>query len=518
VRFLRRNLLLVYGVYAAAIAVGLVTTPIAVHALGKTQYGLWTFVLGLTEYLNLLDLGVSGSVIRYGAKYRGERADEETNALASVALTVYALIGLLALVVGVVLVAVVPYLIDLPASLDGRARLVVALVALGFVFQFPLGLFGDLLAAQQRYDVMNVAALVSLPLYVALVAVVLPRTHDVVWLAAIVLGTTLLRLVVPLLWIRRELPFLRPRRALVSRSRLRELTRFSADNFVMHMSSKVVFTSDVVVVGIVLGPRQAALYAIPAKLFSTAFGIGSAGQRLLLPAFAEFEGAEDRLRQRLYLRSGIRLGMAAMLVLALPLVLVPGHLIRAWVGSSFVHGRTALIVLGVVLLVLQPTQVLGQYLLARGRQRRIARLLVLKVVANLALSVVLARAVGIWGVAAATLVTEIAIVLVLPWLVLLPDDPGWRDLLRSWLRPVAPALVVALPLFLGAAAAYDPGTLAKLAPLGVAWVALGGAATWRFGLSAGERDAITRKLRGRDAAETQPAAAVPSLAETTDVL
>ena len=70
-RLLRRNLLMVYGVYAASILSGLITVPIAVHSLGKTQYGLWAFVLGLTEYLNLLDLRVSPSIVRYGAKYRG---------------------------------------------------------------------------------------------------------------------------------------------------------------------------------------------------------------------------------------------------------------------------------------------------------------------------------------------------------------------------------------------------------------------------------------------------------------
>lgn len=516
-RLLRRNLLMVYGVYAASIVSGLVTIPIVVHSLGKTQYGLWAFVLGLTEYLNLLDLGVSPSIVRYGAKYRGERAQEETNALASVGLVVYGAIGALTVLAGAVLVVVVPYLIDLPAALDGRARMVVALVALGFVIQFPLGLFGSLLIAQQRNDVINLAGLISIPVYVGLVALVLPRSHSVVALGAIALVTALVRLALPLLWIRRELPFLRPRRSLVTRERVRELTAFSADNFLIHVAGKVVFTSDVIVVGIVLGPRQAALYAIPAKLFGTAFGIGTAGQRLLLPALSELEGSADRLRQRMYLRSGVRFGMAGMLVLALPLVLIPGHVIRAWVGAGYLGGTSTLVVLGLVLLVTQPTQLLTQYLLAQGRQRRFARLLIVKVVANLILSVALARAVGIWGVAVGTLATEGAFVLALPHFVLEPDDPSWRELLAAWLRPVLPALVVAVPLFVGLTATYDPKTLATLAPLGVLWIVLGGFAVWRFGLSDGERKGISRKLRRSEDPATVAALEEGALAETLEV-
>ena len=89
------------------------------------------------------------------------------------------------------LVVVIPYLIDLPGGARRRARLVVALVALGFVLQFPLGLFGSLLVAQQRYDVMNFAGLVSIPFYIGAVALLLPASHNVVALGAIALVTAL---------------------------------------------------------------------------------------------------------------------------------------------------------------------------------------------------------------------------------------------------------------------------------------------------------------------------------------
>jgi O-antigen/teichoic acid export membrane protein len=516
-RLLRRNLLMVYGVYAASILSGLITVPIAVHSLGKTQYGLWAFVLGLTEYLNLLDLGVSPSIVRYGAKYRGEGAREETNALASVGLVIYGLIGALTVVVGVVLVVAVPYLIDLPAALDERARLVVALVALGYVLQFPLGLFGSLLAAQQRYDVMNFAGLVSIPLYIGLVALLLPATHNVVWLGAIALITAFVRLVLPLFWVRRELPYLRPRRTLVTRARVRELLSFSVDNFLIHIAGKVVFTSDVIVVGIVLGPRNAALYAIPAKLFATAFGVGTAGQRLLLPALAELEGAADRIRQRLYLRSAVRAGMAAMLVLALPLLLIPDELIHGWVGPGYSRSVPVLVVLAVVLLIVQPMQVLVQYLTARGRQRLISRLLLLKVVANLALSVALALVVGIWGVAVGTLVTELAMLLTVPFVLSERDDPSWLDLARAWLRPVAPAFLVGVPILLGGALLYSPDTLLALAPLGAVWIVVGSWTIWKLGLAEGERDGLLRKLRGGEP-QPDPTLLATATGETTELV
>ena len=59
----------------------------------------------------------------------------------------------------------------------------------------------------------------------------------------------------------------------------------------MHIAQKIVFSTDVIVVGIVLGSSASGVYSVPAKLFALAFGIGTAATSLMFPAFAELEGA-----------------------------------------------------------------------------------------------------------------------------------------------------------------------------------------------------------------------------------
>ena len=170
----------------------------------------------------------------------------------------------------------------------------------------------------------------------------------------------MLRLGLPLFWLKRELPSLRICRASVTRARLRELVAFSTSNFLVHIAQKIVFSTDVVVVGIVLGSAASGVYSVPAKLFALVFGIGTAVTSLMFPAFAELEGAGAPERQRRLLLVGLRVGTALMLVLALPLLLIPDLLIRAWIGGGF-HGSYAVMaILAGVLLVHQPIYVLTQ--------------------------------------------------------------------------------------------------------------------------------------------------------------
>ena len=108
-----------------------------------------------------------------------------------------------------------------------------------------------------------------------------------------------------------ELPGLTLNRVHLTRARIRELTSFSWSNFLVHLANTVVFSTDVVVVGIVLGADAAALYAIPAKLFSLAYSLGSVGTRLLYPALSEYEGSGEIDRQRRLLVTGLRGATAA---------------------------------------------------------------------------------------------------------------------------------------------------------------------------------------------------------------
>lgn len=497
-RLLRRNLVSTYVVYGASVLSALVLTPVIVHALGKESYGLWAFIGSISIVVAVLDLGVGPSVIRFGAHARGRKSPEEINTLASVGLVVYAIIGVISVVTGIVLAILVPYLISIPHHLVWPARAATLLVVAGIAASFPLGLFNNLLLGQQRYDLVNLGSLARLLVYATLVLAFLPRTGGIVLLAAFTLVSTLVQLALPLRWLRREFPSLVVRRTYVTAVRIRELLAFSWHNFLIHVAAKVVFSADVLVVGVILGARAAAFYAIPARIFGLVVGLGTGATDLLYPAFSELEGADELRRQKHLLLTGLRLGMALMLLLALPLVFIPDQLIRAWIGPGWAPSTWVLGLLGVALVLHQPAQVLSQYLVARGLQRPLAFVLLAVVGANLAISIVLAWRVGLWGVALATVVTEaIATILLVPRLVRRSSGVTYRSVAGASLRPVLPALLVASLVLGGVSRLLDPKTLLALVPIGALWIVTFAPTVWFLGLDPRERRLVRDRLGAR---------------------
>lgn len=493
-RLAARNLASNYLAYGASILSGLILTPIIIGAIGKEAYGAWAFIISLTTILRLLDFGVTPTVIRFTALHRGRMAHAEIDSLASAGLAVYLVAGVISVAVGLVLAWFLPAMIDLSPRLQHPAQIAVVIAVLDLGTQAPLGLFGSLLKGAQRFDVLNTGAVISIGTYAALVVVVLTGHPNIEVLAAIALVATIVRLAYPILFIRRELPGLRISRSLVNSRDVRSLLGFSWFAFLGHAAGKVVYSSDVIVIGVILGAEKVALYAVATRLFGLASRVAQIGTDLLLPLQSELEGRAEHDRQRGFVISGVRSSMCVAVLLALPLVVLPSWILTAWLGSGFRESVVPLALLGLAVFFTQPNAVLSQYLFARGLPAQLAAAQAGLAAANLALTVGLLLSVGeIWVAALATLAVEgVGAVLVLP-LLARRQGVSLRLLLSGWAQPLAAGVLAALPTLVLAAAVTDTHSLVVLAVVGATWTVAFSATAWRLGLTDVER-ALVRSL------------------------
>jgi O-antigen/teichoic acid export membrane protein len=490
-RLAARNLASNYLAYGASILSGLVLTPVIIGAIGTESYGAWAFIISLTTILRLLDFGITPTVIRFTALHRGQGARDEIDALASTGLAVYFIAGAISVAVGLVLAWFLPDMIALSPELQHPAQVAVVIAVLDLGTQAPLGLFSGLLKGAQRFDVLNTGAVIAIATYATLILVVLTRHATLPVLAAIALTATVVRVTYPVLFVRRELPGLRLSRALITTKAVRGLLGYSWFAFIGHVAAKVVYSADVIVIGVVLGARQVALYAVATRLFGLASNVAQIGTDLLLPLQSELEGRAEHGRQRSLVISGIRSSMCVVVLLALPLVVLPSWILTAWLGSGFRASVVPLALLGLAALFTQPNAVLSQYLFARGRPAQLAVAQGGLTVLNLGLTTVLLLTIGdIWVAALATLVAEgIGALVVLP-LLARRRGVSLRSLFAGWTQPLAAGILAALPTLLLARLVTDTDSLLVLAAVGAAWTVVFGAVAWRLALTPVERSLV----------------------------
>jgi O-antigen/teichoic acid export membrane protein len=494
-RLAARNLSSNYLAYAASILSGLILTPVIIGAIGKEGYGAWAFIISTTTLLRLLDFGIAPTVVRFTAFHRGRAEGEEINAMASAGMAVYVLLGAVSVVVGLIIAWLIPDLIDLSPDLRRPAQVATVLAVLALGTQAPLGLFVSMLKGSQRFDILNASDLISTVVYAVLVVTVFTHLATLPALATIALIVTVIRLGLPAVYVKRELPHLRLSRSLVRRATIRNLLDYSRFAFMTHVAGKVVYSADLILIGAIAGAEPVALYAVATRLFGLAGGVAQTGTDLLLPVQSELEGQADHARQRSVLATGVRGAMCVAVLLSFPLVILPHWIINAWLGSGFEASVVPLALLGIAVSFTQLNAVVAQFLFARGQPRGLAVSQASLAALNLVITGTLLVTVGeIWVAALATVVVEgIGATVVMPALAR-RRGVSVRSLAVAWGTPLVAGAAAAVPTLILARVLTDTTSLAVLALVGIAWALLFSALAWRFALNASERALVSRLI------------------------
>jgi O-antigen/teichoic acid export membrane protein len=165
--------------------------------------------------------------------------------------------------------------------------------------------------------------------------------------------------------------------------------------------------ADVLIVGTLLGTTDAGLYSVASQLaVLISFGV-AAIVFVAVPMVSDFHATGRRAD----LQHLVKLVQRASVVVSLPVVallVVEGRTVLSWFGASFVAAYPVLLVLSIAQFIAAGVGILAGFMLTlTGHQRQAAVIVVGSAVVNLALSLLLTRAFGSVGTAAATATTTL---------------------------------------------------------------------------------------------------------------
>ena len=117
-----------YMSVAVNIAYTAASVPLALHYLGKEQFGLWALAQQIVGYLILLDLGVSCAVARFVADYKDDVQGGEYGSLLLTGAMVFAVQGVLIAAAGAGFAFFAPFLFAVPEPLAADFRNVLIVI------------------------------------------------------------------------------------------------------------------------------------------------------------------------------------------------------------------------------------------------------------------------------------------------------------------------------------------------------------------------------------------------------
>jgi len=395
-----------YATKFLRVLLGFVVTPIVLAHIGRESYGFWAIVGGVIGYVGMVDFGITGAVGTLIA--REQRSTTEVNRIASNALVVFSLAGVLALVFSYGASVLAPIVLRVYGQDKTMVSGLILLAGTGLAISFPVRSLAAVLRGTQHIATLRLVefglalfrtvVLLGL-LYAGLGVKALP------W-AAIVSSCVGIPVLVAIS--KTIVPGFRLQLSDVSSKMLTSIFNVGGWWFLGSLGAIFIYQTDNIIVGRFLGPAAVAVYALTFRVptlvreqlyqlnFAVAPGIGDLVGR----------GKDQRLRELfpLAMRIVFFLGFSSGLLI----VKLNRGFVSLWVGSENYGGDVLTLIMAASVLYHVVFHISSVILTNKLDLKVVAGTRFAEGVLNLLLSLVLVGRYGLEGVAAGTLIAGLS--------------------------------------------------------------------------------------------------------------
>lgn len=390
-------------------------TPFLIRTMGVELYGLWTVVMGLTNYYALADMGLRGAGTKYIAQYAAADDREALSRVIVTCLGVYSLLALIPLVSAALLAAGFPYLFQpVLADVQGKIdlptiRAVILITGVVLSVRVVGQVFGAALVGQTRFDESSSLGMAHELTQAVLWVYVLRAGYGLLGVALVMLGMTLATQTVQAGLALRSLPDLSLSPSKFDRPMLHRLFSFSMFNLLVNGSHRLHTYAGSLVVAMFAGALPVASYSIAESLMRHAQAFTKTITNVVLPVASRFQSQQrrDDLQQLLVMAPRALLSLTVLI--AIVVAAWGDDLIRLWLGKPDLAVQTypVLVLLSAAGVFSLTAQGFISMMLGMGNVRTMSLLAVFDALVMLAVGTPLAWFYGATGMAAGVLATHL---------------------------------------------------------------------------------------------------------------
>lgn len=335
---LKLGVILTYVNLFASNVISILYTPYILNSLGQGEYGVYTLVWSIVNYMTVLDLGFSNAIVRYASKYRAEGEKEKESRLYGTFFCIYILIAVAALVVckviGLNFGAFAKGLTDHEAEI---ATQLVAIGSINIAISFPFSVFRGVVNVAEKFTFIKIVDLLRTLMTPVTTFIVLFTGHGSVGLMWVY---TLISLAVMLLYIYYTFGVLHQKfiLKLCEKCVLKELAVYSFYTFLGTIVDKIYWGTDQVILSNKKDSQTIAIYAIGSSFPNYFISFSTAISGVLLPRITKIATTQEKNTSKVLSDWFVKVGRLQFWVLSLVLLgfaFLGRQFIILWAGAEY---------------------------------------------------------------------------------------------------------------------------------------------------------------------------------------
>ena len=311
-------------------------TPVMLRILGQAEYGLYGIAQSFMGYINLLNFGISNTVIRYIVKYRANGDKQGEERMIGLFIKIYSVIGALIVIAGTLLAFNLEFY---DRSLTGSElellKKLVLLMTLNTALFLPLSPFGAVITAHEQFVFGKLQNIVFTVLGLIVNLVLLNAGLGSVGLVACSVVFNIATYAIYIPYVHKRLR-LRPSFARTEKGVLRGVLGYSFFVFIAEIVNMLYWSTDKIVIGWAIGTVGTAVYNIGASFNAYITNLSTAISGVLMPRVTSMAVKDTPKREftDLFIKVG-RLQFIALSFVVSAFVAFGRQFIALWAGPGY---------------------------------------------------------------------------------------------------------------------------------------------------------------------------------------
>lgn len=433
-------------------AISIIYTPVMLNLLGQSEYGLYSLANSAAAYVGVLNFGLGNAVIRYTAKYKALKDEEGCSNLYGMFCIMYGILGILALVAGIILTLNSHNIFSNSLSMDevNKLKILMGISIINISIGIGLGIFSVIVLAQEKFIFQKVIGIASSIINPVITLPLLIMGYGSISLTIV---TTLLNFVTILTNIYYCFKVLKIKIVFkkFEATLLKEIIVFSFFIFLNLIIEKIYWSTDQVILGIFSGTVAVSVYTIGASFSGYFSGFSAAISNVFLSKVSGMVTKEVSGKEISDLF--IRVGRVQYVVISFALsgfIIFGQEFIHLWVGKDY-HDSFIIALMILVPMMVSLIQSMGGIILQAKNMHRFKTMLYFVIaIVNIFMSIIFAQWWGAIGCALATAVAftigNIVIMNIYYWKKINIDIPRFWISILCMSAPLLISLVVGIAL------------------------------------------------------------------------
>ena len=385
----------------------LVLTPIMLEYLGKPGYGLWSAFIGVIGYFGLLNFGFQTATAKYTAEYTTLKKFEHLSTVVSTILVLFIFISLAISIFSAGFSSYAVTLLNAPDDLVSPGRIAFILLGVAVAVRISGSVFGNVIYGHERVDLLKGFGIIQIISNFILTVLFLMIGLGLIGVGLAFLISLIVLTILYMIHINRANYRERLNPRLYDYKTLKQIAPYSLRSFILNLTSRILYQTDNIVIAIFRGPGSVSSYAVAYNLMFNMTYLASVISETIFPRFSSLYALDEKQTLRDIFVATTKLSSGIGSIIALLLLLEGTNFLNLWVGESNTIDEITLIMFALMSIIHTAFTPAGLMLQGIGENKGFTISETTNAIINIALSIILVIKYGVWGVAAATLISHI---------------------------------------------------------------------------------------------------------------